>query len=179
MRSILSDGYAPVDFLRLVPYYDTGSERVLKEANRFKMVNDWPSFSFTEPLMDDFCRFFYNNFSEWLIHGEGLKNLSCWARSYYPVYLQFIGKDKKVLNLRSKLKSILKESNRYILDEAEELCFIFESGTLGNIKQLEHHIEEIRLNHRRFVKRMRSNMQDMQDHVFYRQIGLDSEKEYY
>lgn len=136
LYSICSDGAAPVEFLKLMPYYDTSVEKELRAQGRVKGRPGNFDYDFLDESIDACYATISECFSEWLWNAEGMTNMSRWARSHFAVHDYFgLSRPGNAL-LIEKFRKTASESNRYLLDSLSELFNIFESaGYLNAGKQ--------------------------------------------
>jgi len=165
LRIITSNGYTPVSFLKLMPYYETKVEKDLIKEGRLKVTSEGRDYNFPVDSMNHYYEFITSIFREWLRHNDGVANLSKWGRNYYSIYYRYFGSDAEVEKLNRNFKRTLADSNRYILDSLQQLSSVFESGDWRNgDKEL---LEEFRvkslLRHRSFKKRFQSNLEELMD----------------
>lgn len=142
LYSICSDGAAPIEVLKLMPYYDTRVEKELRQQGRIKGRPGNFDYNFLDESLDACYATLFECFSEWLWNAEGVTNLSRWARSHFAVHYYFGFPEPKVALLNEKFRKIASESNVYILDSLASLFDIFESESY--IKEGKQTIEKIR-----------------------------------
>ncbi|HBE41473.1 MAG TPA: hypothetical protein DDW27_09760 [Bacteroidales bacterium] len=127
LRQICNDGYTPVTFLKLMPYYDTKVEKELSETGRLKITDGVRDYDFSSGPMNRYFQFVTDIFKEWLRHPEGVANLAGWGITWYSVYHYYFGHDSDVKRLKRNYKRILSNSNDFILNTLKELSVIFEN----------------------------------------------------
>ncbi|MCJ7446628.1 MAG: B12-binding domain-containing radical SAM protein [Bacteroidales bacterium] len=165
LGKICNDGYTPVTFLKLMPYYETKVEEELLKEGRLKITPGIRDYDFQEDSMNQYYDFIINCFKEWLRHPEGVANISKWGRNYYSIYNHYFGKDTDAMKLKRNFTKILSESNSYILDTLRELSVIFKSGeykrdlhdSLNDLK------EKTWLRHQSFKSRIQNNLGKLLD----------------
>lgn len=128
LRKICIDGYTPLSFLKLMPYFETRVERELREQGRLRGKPGYLDYEFPEEQLNQFYDFVNMCFTKWLIAPDGLLNISRWARNYFAVYDLFYSPDSKTALLSSRFRNIKSDSNKYILDIMEESLTMFETG---------------------------------------------------
>lgn len=129
LYSICSDGVAPIEILKLMPYFDTSIEKYLRLQGRIKGRPGSFDYNFLNESLDTCYSTISDCFSEWLWNAEGVTNMSRWARSHLAVY-DFFGFSKPgVALLKKNFMKTASESNKYILDTLAELVDLFESGS--------------------------------------------------
>ena len=149
LKKVCGDGYTPVTFLKMIPFYETRVEKELISEGRIKGEPGYKYFDFLEESMDHFYKFIAEAFAEWLYYPDGLVNISKWARNYFAVYLHYYGSSPEVSFLSSNIKKIISESNSFLLDKMKELAEIFEARQYGNdqLTLLESHSDCIAAKH--------------------------------
>jgi len=142
LRKVCSDGYTPVSFLKMMPYFETRVEKELREQGRLKGRPGYLDYDFNTLSLNDCYATAIGCFAEWMWSAEGVTNLSQWARNYYAVHDHFGISKPGIALLREKFRETATESNLYILDTLAVLFDLFESGSyLDEGKQT---IEKIR-----------------------------------
>ena len=86
LNEFCSDGYTPVTFLKILPYYETRIEKELKADGRLKGEPGNMDYDFLDDALNDYYKFITYNFFEWLREPNGLTNLCKWARNYFSVF---------------------------------------------------------------------------------------------
>ena len=129
LGKVCSDGYTPVFFLKLMPYFETRVERELKEQGRLKGRPGHYDYDFNTKSLNDCYSTVMDIFVQWLWSAEGVTNMSKWARNYFAVHDHFGIAWPAVETLREKFRKTAAESNMYVLDSLAELFEIFESGS--------------------------------------------------
>jgi anaerobic magnesium-protoporphyrin IX monomethyl ester cyclase len=165
LRNITSNGYTPVSFLKLMPYYETRVEKELIMEGRLKLTSEGRDYSFNADSLNHFFEFITSCFREWLRHNDGVVNLSKWGRNYYSMYYRYFGRDPDVKRLNRNFKKILSDSNKYILESLQHLSAVFESGVWrdGNKGFLEEFRDKSKRRHRSFKKRFQNNLEELMD----------------
>lgn len=159
LRQICGDGYTPVTFLKMMPYYETRVEKELIKEGRLNVSMGIRDYNFLDDSMNHYYDFITGCFVEWLRYPDGLENTSHWARNYFFVYFRYFGNNTFVLTLNRKFKKIISESNLFLLETMKELSIIFESGQyLRDNNLLESYRERINLKHLSFKKRIQMNI---------------------
>jgi radical SAM superfamily enzyme YgiQ (UPF0313 family) len=142
LRKICSDGYTPVSFLKLMPYFETRIERELHEQGRLKGKPGYYDYDFNPVSLNDCYSTVFDCFAEWMWSSEGVTNLSKWAINYFAVNDHFGISIPGIESLKKEYRNIASESNKYILDTLEELVDLFESGSC--LKEGKQSIEKIK-----------------------------------
>jgi radical SAM superfamily enzyme YgiQ (UPF0313 family) len=151
LRQLCGDGYTPVTFLKLMPYYETRIEKELLTKGRLKVLRGARDYDFSESSLNHYYDFITDIFMEWLRYTDGLENISRWAKNYFQVYLFYYGSDSYFLKLYSKFTKTISESNLFLLDTMKELSVFFESGKyLSDDRLLEDYRKRINSKHESF-----------------------------
>jgi radical SAM superfamily enzyme YgiQ (UPF0313 family) len=89
LRKICEDGYTPVTFLKLLPYFATIVERDLRDEGR--LIGNPGSFDyrFLDESLNQYYDFITDCLLQWLRDPEGLLNVLRWARNYLLVFRCF------------------------------------------------------------------------------------------
>ena len=165
LRQVCSDGYTPVTFLKLMPYYETKVEKELLKEGRLKVTTGIRDYDFKEDSLNQYYDFIINCFKEWLRHPEGVANISKWGRDYYSIYTHYFGKDADAIKLKRNFTKVLSDSNFYILNILKELSVIFKSGQYkSNMSDyLNDFKEKTWLKHQSFRNRIQNNLYKLLD----------------
>lgn len=128
LRQLCTDGFAPVTFLKLIPFFDTRIEKELRKAGRLKGKPGLLDYDFLTRSLDSYYEYVAESFNEWLYDPEGLANIIKWARNYFSVFSHFHKMTPELKLLESEVKGNISLSNIFMLDMMSELAGIFESG---------------------------------------------------
>lgn len=128
LQTISGDGYMPITFLKMLPYFGTRLEMDLRSEGRLKGKPGFLDYDFLEKPMNDFHRFVFKNFNTWLNAADGLENTAQWAKDYMFLYGYFYGSPQKIAHLSEELYTLVSTANLFMLKTLEELSVIFESG---------------------------------------------------
>jgi anaerobic magnesium-protoporphyrin IX monomethyl ester cyclase len=152
----LSDGYAPVKFLKMMPYFDTRIEKELRKEGRLKGLPGFLDYDFLDGSLNDYYEFIRNSFVEWMGHSEGLANTSIWAGNYFSVISHFYKITSKVKQLSDKTRKIVAQSNLFFIDRMKELAIIFKSGRYdpSDYKNLAGYKEDIKKHHDKYKEQI-------------------------
>lgn len=156
LRKICGDGYAPVSFLKMMPYYETRIEKELIETGRIKGGHGCYDYDFAEMQMNHYFSFVNSRFSEWLRDREGVANLAKWTRISYQVASRFFGEDEYLKNFLYESSGLVAESNKFILDTMSEIAVLFRKRAPGETgaSSLETISAEIDSKHQYFKHRL-------------------------
>ena len=166
LREICSDGFSPVTFLKMMPYCATPIEKELRDEGRLKGKPGFLDYDFPDESLNHYFKFTEECFIEWLLDSDGFVNLSKWARNCIAVYSHYFGYTDPVSLISKDLKSIVSDGNLFILDTLKELVPVFESGKYndGNYKNLMSCRENIKIIHKQFSDKVRSNILNLRAH---------------
>ena len=129
LKKICSDGYTPVSFLKLMPYFETRIEKELRTQGRLRGRPGYYDYDFIPVSLNDCYSTVLDCFAEWIWSAEGVTNMSKWAINYFAVNDHFEMSRPGIESHKEKFRNIASESNRYILGTLAELFNIFESGS--------------------------------------------------
>ena len=168
LRQICSDGYTPVTFLRLIPLYETRAETELIKAGKLKSADSLREYDFPQESMNHYYDFIMDCFTEWLRYPNGVENISKWARNYLSVYSHYFEIKAEGKKFYKKVKSIISESNLFLLDNINELAVIFNSGQYKKnditLKQYRDNIESKNEYYRnKIIKTMANLLSSVED----------------
>lgn len=160
LKELCGDGYTPVTFLKLMPYYDTAVEQQLIREHRLKVSKGIRDYDFNDVAMNHYYNFITLCFGRWLRNTNGLENISHWARNYFAVFQYYAGSESYNNYLKRKLIKTISESNLFLLDAMLELSKIFESGKyLDESDLLENYKEIIYSKHEYFKQIIIENIE--------------------
>ena len=134
LQQLCGDGYAPVTFLKLRPYFDTRIEKELREEGRLKGKPGFLDYDFLSAALGHYYNFISDSFKEWLTDPDGLANIAKWARIYISVFSHFYKMTPEVQLLSSEVRKRVAQSNMFVLDNMKELSCIFETGKYDKVK---------------------------------------------
>lgn len=154
LLELCGDGYMPVAFQKLMPYYGTRVETELIEEGRLVSGSPVEDYDFYDEAMNSYYRFTYECFGEWLTHPYGMQNLSNWVRNYFLVYSRYFGKDRSWQKLNRKFRRIIAESNLFVLDTMKDLSILFEKGEYKKNGSLDEFRDSIRKKHKHFQRKV-------------------------
>ena len=103
LRFICDDGYTPVTFLKLMPYYETQVEKDLVKEGRIINKPGCMDYDFVDESMNHYYEFTTDCFREWLRAPDGFVNISKWARNYFSVYFKYFGINRETKALHANI----------------------------------------------------------------------------
>lgn len=154
LMKICHDGFTPVTFLKVLPYYETRIERELREEGRLKGKPGFLDYDFRDNRLNNYYQFISQNLTVWRQASDGMVNMSKWLRNNISVFLFFCLWSKAASPVSETARELIAESNVYLLDTLKELSEYFESRVSGEPekdKYLEMKAEEIRQKHKFFT----------------------------
>jgi anaerobic magnesium-protoporphyrin IX monomethyl ester cyclase len=168
LREICGDGYSPVTFLKMLPYFETGIEKELREEGRLIGKPGFYDYNFPDESMNHYYAFIIGCLTDWLRDSDGLLNISKWARNYLSVFSYYFELIPQVSLISQDVKKTISESNIYLLDKMKELIIIFESGKYNhvNYKDLSSYRDEITLKHDHFKEQINNSMSKLMRLVY-------------
>ena len=128
LELICRDGYTPVTFLKIMPYFDTRVEKELRAQGRLKGNPGNLDYNFRAESLDDCWAAVSECFAEWLWGRRGVVNLSRWVRNYLAVGDFFWGPDPELAVYRKKFRDTLARGNLFLTGSLTELFDYYESG---------------------------------------------------
>lgn len=129
---ICSDGYTPVTFLKLMPFYDTRIEKELISEGRIKGIPGYFDYDFQEPAMNHYFNFIMEIFSDWLFASDGIANMSKWAKINYSVYQKYFEPKPQLNEISESIKKVIMNSNLFILETMKDTAQAFEKAENNN-----------------------------------------------
>ena len=163
LKEIGSDGYSPVTFLKMMPYYETGIERELIAEGRIKGEPGFRDYDFLEDSMNYYFEFITCCFLEWTRDPDGVVNISKWARNYISVCSRYFGSTTALLLISRDIKNLISESNLFLLDSMKELATLFESGkyTSENYNDLKSFRKKIKIKNEHYKKQINNTLANL------------------
>jgi anaerobic magnesium-protoporphyrin IX monomethyl ester cyclase len=149
LRQICGDGYTPVTFLKLQPYFETRIEKELRKEGRLKGIPGFLDYDFIDESMNHYYEFTRECFMEWLTDPDGLVNFSKWIRNYILLFRYYYKMTPEVPAIAINAGKTVSQSNLFLLDTMMELVNIFESGKFndGNYNELKSYRNKIKSHH--------------------------------
>ena len=172
LREICSDGFSAVTFLKMMPYCATPVEMELRNEGRLKGKPGFFDYDFPDESLNHYYEFTADCLMEWLTDPDGLLNLSKWARNYISVYSHYFESADGISLISKELKSIISESNLFLLDTMKELAPLFESGKYnnGNYDSLKSYRKSIEMKHKQYSEQVKNIMADILTHFELQRI---------
>lgn len=127
LEQICRDGYAPVTFLKLMPYFDTRVEKELREQGRLTGNPGNLDYNFRTRSLDACWEAVGECFAEWLWGRGGVVNLAKWVRNYLAVGDFFRGSDSAIAWYRKKFRDTMDRGNIFLAASMTELFDYYES----------------------------------------------------
>jgi anaerobic magnesium-protoporphyrin IX monomethyl ester cyclase len=170
LKQICDDGYSPVTFLKMLPYFETRIEKELHKEGRLTGKPGFLDYNFTEESMNFYFKFITDCLMNWLRDADGLSNISKWARNYLSVFLHYFEITPQLPSISQEIKTTISDSNIYLLNSLKELGALFESGKYnnGNYEDLNRYLEDINLKHHHFIEQINNSMSKLM-RIVYRQ----------
>jgi radical SAM superfamily enzyme YgiQ (UPF0313 family) len=160
LRKICGDGYTPVTFLKMMPYYETRIENELIKEGRLKISPGIRDYDFLTEPMNQYYNFITDCFMEWLRYPYGVENISNWAGNYISVYKHYFKVHPLAKELPAAVRRLISESNVFVLDNMKELSAIFETRheIIKENGLLESYMEKINAGHEFYKKEITAIM---------------------
>lgn len=132
LKLITEDGYTPVSFLKMLPFFETEVERELSAAGRIKGEPGFYDYDFHDTKLNTYYELITEYFSHWLADPEGLLNMLRWSRNYILAFSRFNKMSSRMLKISETIRSVTAASNSFLLDSMLELAELFESSRYTN-----------------------------------------------
>ncbi|MEN8204318.1 MAG: radical SAM protein, partial [Bacteroidota bacterium] len=142
LETICGDGYMPVAFLKMLPYFGTRIEKDLRDEGRLTGLPGFLDYDFYEKSLNDYHHLVFDLFNQWLNAPEGFTNMSKWTRDYLSMFSFYFGSMSQIQQLSDELQSYVSVANLFMLDTLRRLSAKFESGDYQQENDME--IDEIR-----------------------------------
>jgi len=160
LKTICGDGYTPVTFLKMMPYYETSVEKFLIAEGRLKGDPGFRDYDFIEDSMNRYFDFISSSFMEWLNYRDGLVSIAKWARNYISVFRKYVSSGEQSQELANELSGIISESNLFLLEMLNESAdaFASQNARLTGQKKLAGYKKRIDYHHEFYKKAVRNMM---------------------
>ncbi len=127
LSQISVDGFTPVTFLKMLPFFETEVERKLKKEGRLIGKPGFFDYAFLDESMNQYYDFFEKTFLDWMRNPNGLLNISRWARNFILVNSFFFGENHEIITLSRNVHKLISDSNTFLLGTMKKLATLFES----------------------------------------------------
>ena len=111
LETICGDGYMPVSFLKMLPYFGTRIEKDLRDEGRLTGSPGFLDYGFYEKSLNDYHHLVFDLFNQWLNAPDGFTNLSKWTSDYLAVYTFYFGSMSRIQHLSDELKFSVSKAN--------------------------------------------------------------------
>jgi hypothetical protein len=128
LDKICNDGYMPVTFLKMLPYFGTKIEQELRKKHRLTGKPGFLDYDYEDASLNKLHRFIFDIFNRWLNAPEGVSNVSKLAKDYISVFSFYNGSRSGVEDLSRELDTQVSEANMFVVETLKELSEMFESG---------------------------------------------------
>jgi radical SAM superfamily enzyme YgiQ (UPF0313 family) len=125
--NLFGDGYSPVTYLKLLPFYKTRVREQLLEEGRLKEADGMLDYDFIEPGMNEYYSFVMSCFRVWLRKPGSVHGLATLGNNYFLVFSKYFGSNAKAVRLKYMLKKIISSSNVFIINEMKQIANVYES----------------------------------------------------
>jgi radical SAM superfamily enzyme YgiQ (UPF0313 family) len=172
LKKICSDGYTPVTFLKLMPYFETRIEKQLRMEGRLKGRLGFLNYNFYDEPVGDYYEFITACFKKWTRDPNGLVNTSKYVNIYISVFSHFYKITAEVSDIFSEARRNICESNLFILDTMKELAEIFESEKYNknNYTDFENYRKTIRTTHDKYIKPLIKCINELISQAEYQEV---------
>lgn len=156
LETICGDGYMPVAFLKMLPYFGTRIEKELREEGRLTGKPGFLDYDYENKSMNDYHHLVFDIFYQWLNTPDGFTNLSKWTCDYLSVYSFYYGSITGIQQLSDELRSSVSEANLFMLNTLKKLSAKFESGNYRqeNDKEIDDIRKSINEMHKSSLKKI-------------------------
>lgn len=163
---ICGDGYTPVTFLKMIPFYGTQIESELFRAGRLKVNDDTYGYDFPDLSMDRYYSYIMDCFIEWLRASDGMENTARWVADYIAVYKYFFKVDPYARTKILKIRKIISESNLFLLEVMKDMSKFFENNRYEHDRDsfMERYKNSVKEHHQYFKTSITSVMAELISH---------------
>jgi len=139
LATISDDGYMPVTFLKMLPYFGTRIEKELRNEGRLTGKPGSFDYEFENRSLNDMHHFVFDIFSSWLNNPEGLSNIAKWVSDYLSVFTFYNGSHSGIEYLSGELFTQVADANMFMLATLKKVSEKFESRNyqLNDDKELD------------------------------------------
>lgn len=106
LGQICGDGFTPVIFLKMMPFFATKVERELEKEGRLKGGPGSGDYDFYDMQLDKFYNSLIQYFGKWIYHPMGFTNIARWARIYKSVFSHFYKPSRNAQTLYSDIQKV-------------------------------------------------------------------------
>ncbi len=165
MERICSDGYSPITFLKLMPYFDTRVEKDLREQGRLRGSPGNLDYNFRTKSLDATWAAVGECFAFWLWGREGMVNLAKWVRNYLAVDDFFWGQQSIPSKYSERFTETVTRGNLWLSENLTNLFDYYESGDYlkdgGKLKEkIKTNAESMNKLLSKSLKKMLKNLQE-------------------
>lgn len=161
IHGICSDGWSPVSYLKMMPYYSTVIEKELIEEDRLTGNPGHYDYSFREESLNDYYDFISSAFSDWINSGSGLVNVAKWARNYFAVFSRYQLLPTVLPYLEREFRVSVQLANDFLVRIHIELARLFESRGCPDSSVLDKYRKRIREGHCRYRRRIKASAETL------------------
>jgi radical SAM superfamily enzyme YgiQ (UPF0313 family) len=163
LEELCGDGFSPVSYLKMMPYYMTRIEKELIAQGRIKGKPGYRDYDFPDESMNRYFGFITDCFMEWMRYPDGVANIAKWARNYISVSRRFFNNTPALPELSKELRKNISKSNMFFLKSMKELAIIFESGEINkdDFRALDDYKRKIKTKHELYKKRINKTMTNL------------------
>ena len=136
LETICSDGSSPVTFCKMLPYAETGIERILEKERRLKGDLGLKDYDFNDDAMNRLYAFIADAFAKWIGSHEGVLNYSRWIRYYLAVYEKYYKVNPAVREIVLSARDTIAESNDFLIKTIYGLVSVFKSNSDYDLAEL-------------------------------------------
>jgi radical SAM superfamily enzyme YgiQ (UPF0313 family) len=145
LENISADGYMPVTFNKMLPYFETRIEKELKRTGRLKGNPGSLDYDLEPRSLNDLQAFVFDSFQHWLNPSHGLASMAKWAEICLSVFEYYFGTRKATKYLSGELVMLVADANRYMIHMLRTLSPLFERSDFSPVHsdELQQYSEEI------------------------------------
>jgi len=158
LRKICKDGFTPVTYLKMLPFFGTRIERELKDTGRIKGEPGFLDYDFLDNSLNHYYEFTTGCFMEWLKDPNGLLDMIKWARNYLAVFSRYYQITPEVISVSENVTRVTSESNLFFLDTMNDLALIFRErkNNRENYRNLGSYKSNIKARHDYFNEQIKN-----------------------
>ena len=173
LREICGDGYSPISFYKMIPYYETQIEKELRKSGRLIETKEGADYNFPDIAMDAYHSYIISCFSDWLYSPAGVENTSRWAGDYISVYRHYFYIHSRAAYYIRKARKVIMESNLFLIRTMIDLSGFFEEGQYlkDNGSLLESYRQGVHEHSVFYSEQVKGIIADMIDYTQYQYIG--------